>query len=136
MEVRFGPAKFLNPQTTLFKLRQTSTVSRQQMEFELLSNRVSGLSDGHLLNLFVSGLRSDIQQDINIHNPRTLAQAIELAKLIEAMLLDQRTKNDPPDSLLTMEPSVESSPPITPALSTLPLPPPPTETFNTDLTDF
>ncbi|OMO98518.1 hypothetical protein COLO4_13856 [Corchorus olitorius] len=35
-----------------------------------------------------------------------------------------------------MEPSIESSPPIAPALSTLPLPPPPTEAFNTDLTDF
>ncbi|OMO83137.1 Retrotransposon gag protein [Corchorus olitorius] len=103
LEVRFGPSIFLNPQTALFKLKQTSTVTHYQREFELLSNRVAGFTDEHLLNLFISGLRHDIQSEVIIQNPQRLSQALALAKLYEAKLADNRTTYRAP--ALTSSPS-------------------------------
>ncbi|OMO55084.1 reverse transcriptase [Corchorus capsularis] len=90
IEIRFGPSQFVNPQTALFKLKQTGMVAQYQQEFELLSNRVSALTDEHLLNLFISGLRYDIQQEVVILNPLSLTQAFALAKLQEVKLNDSR----------------------------------------------
>ncbi|OMO55704.1 reverse transcriptase [Corchorus capsularis] len=90
LEIRFGPSIFMNPQTALFKLKQTSTVANYQREFELLTNRVAGFSDEHLLNLFVSGLRQDIQREVIIQNPYSLTMALALAKLYEAKIAETR----------------------------------------------
>ncbi|OMO91168.1 reverse transcriptase [Corchorus capsularis] len=92
-EQYFAFYAFLNPQTALFKLRQTGTLTQYQQEFEILSNRVTGLSNDHLLNLFISGLKHDIQQEVVIHNPRTLTHAFGLAKLIEAKFAETRQRN-------------------------------------------
>lgn len=54
LELRFGPSAFENHQTTLFKSRQTGSVTDYQAQFETLSNRVNGLSSELLLNCFLS----------------------------------------------------------------------------------
>ncbi|OMO87633.1 Retrotransposon gag protein [Corchorus olitorius] len=87
LELRFGPSSFQNPYTALFKLKQFGTVVQYQREFELLANRVSGLTEDHLLNCFVSGRKPDIQTKMVIQCPTSLPHALALAKLIEAKLL-------------------------------------------------
>ncbi|GJT68017.1 ty3-gypsy retrotransposon protein [Tanacetum coccineum] len=69
LELRFGPSLFENHQATLFKLKQTGSVAAYQTEFERLSNCVVGLPTTALLSCFISGLRSDIQQEIAVSNP-------------------------------------------------------------------
>lgn len=111
LELRFGPSTFENHQAALFKLKQTSSVSAYQIEFERLSNCVVGLPPTALLNCFISGLRIDIQQEIAIHHPASLHQAYGLAKLIE-------------DKLTADIPRYSASPRTAP-FSPSPSPPPP-----------
>ncbi|GKB94316.1 ty3-gypsy retrotransposon protein [Tanacetum coccineum] len=90
LKTHFGPSTYDNHQATLFKLRQTSTVTAYQTEFERLSNFVVGLPPDALLNCFLSGLRNDIQQELSILRPQSITQAIGLAKLIEDKNSDPR----------------------------------------------
>ncbi|GJX65230.1 retrotransposon gag protein [Tanacetum coccineum] len=90
LETRFGPSSYDNNQAALFKLRQTTTVSAYQTEFERLSNYVIGLPPEALLNCFISGLCLDIQQELAILRPYTITQAIGLAKLIEDKTNEQK----------------------------------------------
>ncbi|GJV52369.1 ty3-gypsy retrotransposon protein [Tanacetum coccineum] len=86
LELRFGPSSFKNHQAALFKLKQTSSVAAFQTEFEGLSNCVVGLPTTTLINCFISGLCSDIQQEITVYKPTTLHQTYGLSKLIEDKL--------------------------------------------------
>ncbi|XP_076944493.1 uncharacterized protein LOC143615185 [Bidens hawaiensis] len=98
LELRFGPSAYDNHQASLFKLRQTTTLTAYVTEFERLSNCVVGLPAEALLNCFLSGLRKDIQQELAILKPTSLPQAIGLAKLLEDKLADQRyrPRSNPP----------------------------------------
>nr|GFC42188.1 hypothetical protein [Tanacetum cinerariifolium] len=127
LETRFGPSSYDNHQAALFKLRQTTTVSDYQTEFERLSNYVVGLPPEALLNCFISGLRNDIQQELAILRPITITQAIGLVKLIEEKSNDQKKHNrytfpnrSPPLSLTppTSTTSTTSTPTKTPLLPT------------------
>nr|GEX96188.1 transposon Ty3-G Gag-Pol polyprotein [Tanacetum cinerariifolium] len=106
LETRFGPSSYDNHQATLFKLKQTSTVTAYQTEFERLSNCVVGLPPEALLNCFISGLRQDIQQELSILRPHTITQAIGLAKLIADKSNDQ--VSTPSSSTLLEAPSRSS----------------------------
>nr|KYP45909.1 hypothetical protein KK1_032523 [Cajanus cajan] len=81
LETRFGPSSYENHQPTLFKLKQTGTVTDYQAAFEKLNNQVLGL-----------GLQPDIQRDLAILKPQTVSQTMGLAKLIEDKLKDHKTK--------------------------------------------
>ncbi|KAJ0970323.1 hypothetical protein J5N97_023200 [Dioscorea zingiberensis] len=82
-ELRFGPSTFINHEAQLYKLKQRSTVADYLREFEGLSTRITGLSHTNLLNCFISGLREDIQRELNILKPLNLHDAMGLARLIE-----------------------------------------------------
>lgn len=84
LEVRFGPPAYDNHQQALFKLKQTSSVADYQRDFERLCNRVTGLSSIAIVDCFVSGLKFHIQNELAIHQPTSVSQAIGLAKLIES----------------------------------------------------
>ncbi|GAU42093.1 hypothetical protein TSUD_134770 [Trifolium subterraneum] len=84
LEVRFGPSTYDNHQQALFKLKQTTSVADYQRDFERLCNRVTGLSPTAIIDCFVSGLKFYIQNELAIHRPTTISQAIGLAKLIES----------------------------------------------------
>ncbi|KAL4562071.1 hypothetical protein LXL04_034261 [Taraxacum kok-saghyz] len=86
LQTRFRPSTYENHEASLYKLLQQTTVSHYQSEFEKLSNCVDGLSNQILHNCFISGLRSDIQAEISLHNPQTLHQTYGFAKLIEDKL--------------------------------------------------
>lgn len=90
LELCFGPSSYVNHQAALFKLRQVGTVMEYQLQFETISNRVLGLSVESLLNCFISGLRADIQRELAILQPHSITQAIGLAKLVEAKILDSK----------------------------------------------
>lgn len=90
LEVRFGPSSYDNHQQALFKLKQTTSVAEYQKEFERLCNRVTGPSSVAIVDCFVFGLKFTIQNELAIHRPTSISQAIGLAKLIESKTLAQR----------------------------------------------
>ena len=65
LEKHFGQSDFDDPEGELAKLRQTSSVTAYQKQFEALSNRVVGLTDEFLLHCFMSGLKDEIRYMLN-----------------------------------------------------------------------
>lgn len=112
LELRFGPSTYANHQAELFKLRQLGSVSDYKAQFEKLGNRVMGLPAEALLNCFISGLNSEIRNELAIQRSNSITQAIGLAKLIEAKLKDSKPKFSKPFS--PAYPSTYSRTPNTP----------------------
>ncbi|KAL5764629.1 hypothetical protein ACOSP7_016982 [Xanthoceras sorbifolium] len=81
--LRFGPTDYEDPSEALTRLKQTSTVSAYQEMFEELSHRVDGLPENFLVGCFIAGLRDEIRLDVKIKQPRSLTDAIGVARLIE-----------------------------------------------------
>jgi hypothetical protein len=92
LELRFGPSTFENHQAQLFKLRQTGTISEYQASFEKLANQITGLPAEAMLNCFISGLHTEIRNELAIQKPPTISQAIGLAKLVETKIRDTKNK--------------------------------------------
>ncbi|KAH9666617.1 hypothetical protein KPL70_020713 [Citrus sinensis] len=92
IESRFGPSSYINHRATLFKLTQTSSVEAYQSTFENIYNRVTNLHPDAILDCFISGLKPTIQNELAIHKPSNLPDAIALAKLIEDKLLSYNQK--------------------------------------------
>lgn len=64
-------------------LRHTSTVGDYQEAFKKLSHRVDGLPESFLISCFMAGLKDEVQLDVKIKHSNSLAEAIEVAHLIE-----------------------------------------------------
>ncbi|XP_058742330.1 uncharacterized protein LOC131614797 [Vicia villosa] len=96
LELRFGPSSFDNHQAELFKLKQEGSVVDYQTKFEKLGTQVVGLPAEAILNCFISGLTSDIRNEMAIHKPTNISQAIGLAKLIESKLKDSKPRFSKP----------------------------------------
>lgn len=79
----FGPTDYEDPSEALTRLRQTTTVTAYQEAFEKLSHQVDGLPESFLVGCFVAGLRDEIRLDVKIKQPRTLVDAIGVARLVE-----------------------------------------------------
>ena len=60
-----------------------STVIAYQEAFEKLSHKVDYLPENFLIGCFSAGLRDDVRLDVKIKQPRTLADAIGVARLIK-----------------------------------------------------
>lgn len=84
--LRFGPSTYENHRAQLLKLRQHGPVTEYQASFEKLGNRVLGLPPDAILSCFISGLNSEIRNEIAIQKPPTISHAIGLAKLIKAKI--------------------------------------------------
>ncbi|XP_039129157.1 uncharacterized protein LOC120265351 [Dioscorea cayenensis subsp. rotundata] len=95
-EIRFGPSKYINHEARLYKLRQHSSVAIYMSEFECLSTRIVGLRPSSLLNCFLSGLREDIQRELYILQPETLADTMGLARIMEDKCNAARAASGPP----------------------------------------
>jgi len=125
LELCFGPSTYINHQVELFKLQQTSIVTKYQGRFERLCNCVVGLTPDTILNCFISGLSIDVRRELTILNPYSIAQAIGLAKLIEDKLRDSKPKQHrftPPPYHTTTNPSVTNTrPTFTPTLAQIPI---------------
>lgn len=83
LQLRFGANAFENATGELTKLRQNSTVRAYQKRFEELANRTTGLIEEFFVNCFLSGLREDIKAGVQMFQPKTISQAIGLARLQE-----------------------------------------------------
>nr|GEV61264.1 ribonuclease H-like domain-containing protein [Tanacetum cinerariifolium] len=82
----------------LSKLLQMGTVAKYQSEFEILINRVTGISEGILKAFYISGLKPTLQCALLRSNPTTLGEAFSLACATEA-----RFAKDALSKLLQME---------------------------------
>ncbi|GJZ09055.1 hypothetical protein Tco_0543338 [Tanacetum coccineum] len=68
----------------LSKLLQMGTVAEYQKDFEMLINRVIGISESLLTSFYISGLKLTIQIELLRARPTTLGETFSLARIIEA----------------------------------------------------
>lgn len=61
LHIRFGFIAYDDPKETLTRLRQIASVAMHKAQFEILSNRIKGLSSSHKLSCFLSGLKDEIR---------------------------------------------------------------------------
>jgi len=79
--VRFGPSAFEDVDGELAKIRQTSSVSEYQSQFERLANRARDWSERQLICTFVEGLRPDIRREVKTYRPRTIVAAFSFTRV-------------------------------------------------------
>jgi methyl coenzyme M reductase subunit D len=60
LKIRFAPSNYDDPVGAFTKLQQTSTVDEYQSQFEVLSNRILGLTEDFRVSSFVSGLKEEV----------------------------------------------------------------------------
>jgi hypothetical protein len=60
LKTRFAPSDYDDPVGAFTKLQQTSTVDEYQSQFEVLSNRILGLTEDFRVSSFVSGLKEEV----------------------------------------------------------------------------
>lgn len=87
LKTHFGPSAYEDPVGVFTKLQQTSTVEDYQSRFEVLSNRIIGLTEEFWINTFISGLREDLRITIFMFKPTTLFAAFGLARLQEEEMI-------------------------------------------------
>lgn len=80
---RFGPTDYENPSEALARLKQTTTVAAYQEAFEKLSDQVDDLPENFLIGSFIAGLSDEIRLDVKIKQPKSLIDAIGVARLVE-----------------------------------------------------
>lgn len=83
---RFNPNDDATPSGKLRKITQSSTVAAYQADYETHANKVEGLPEWFLLELFISRLREDIQQEFLKFKPPDIQETMVLAKAVEAQI--------------------------------------------------
>ena len=79
---RFESTAYEDPMESFTRLKSGS-VMVYKGQFELLSNRIRGLSDGHKLSCFLSGLKDEVRLPVKMLNLKNLNEAFGLAKIQE-----------------------------------------------------
>lgn len=88
--IRLDCTYYEDPSEAITHLKQTSTISAYQDEFEKLSHHINNLPQIFLVGCFIARLKDDIRLDVKIKQPRHLIDFIGVAKLIEEKLNLQR----------------------------------------------
>ena len=86
MWARFGPTECEDLDEDLSKVQQIGSLRDYQKEFERLGNRVHGWSQKALVGSFMGGLRPEISEAICMFKPKTLKEAISLARMKDEQL--------------------------------------------------
>uniref|UniRef100_A0A2C9UNY7 Ty3 transposon capsid-like protein domain-containing protein n=1 Tax=Manihot esculenta TaxID=3983 RepID=A0A2C9UNY7_MANES len=81
---RYGPNQLIDYFGELSKLQQRGTIQMYQTQFEKLLAKVGPLSQARQVGCFISGLISSIRTDVQANRPKSLSEAIALARLYEA----------------------------------------------------
>ncbi|CAL1382814.1 unnamed protein product [Linum trigynum] len=93
---RFGNQEQLNVVAAFNQLRQTTTLSRYQEEFEDLRSRIlrlnPDLNEYYFVMSFMGGLDDEIQPRVQVLNPPTLACAFYQARLEESPIEARKKK--------------------------------------------
>ncbi|KAH9648972.1 hypothetical protein KPL70_025802 [Citrus sinensis] len=87
---RFGPTYCEYFDEALSRVKQIGTLRDYQKEFERLGNRVQGWTQKALVGTFMGGLKLEISEEIRLFRPRTLKEAISLARMRDEQLTRQR----------------------------------------------
>ena len=74
-----------NPMIDLLRLKQTGTVAEYHDQFVFLSEKME-LFEGCIINLFLNGLKNEIQPSVRLFKPKIIPQAFVLAHLQECTL--------------------------------------------------
>ena len=90
---RFGPPAGVDFNEALKKLHQTGSLIQYQEEFERLGNRVNGWSKEALMGAFMGGLKMEIAEAVRMFRPRSLKDAISLARMKDDQI--QRLQKSP-----------------------------------------
>ena len=80
---RFGPTDCEDFDEALSRVRQVGTLRDYQREFERLGNRVHGRTQKALVRTFMGGLNPEISDGVRMFKPKTLKEAINLARMQE-----------------------------------------------------
>jgi hypothetical protein len=83
LKTRFAPSAFNDSVGVFTKLRQTSSVKDYQTQFEILSNRIQGMSEEFKVSTFLSGLKEEVRIMVTMMKPTALTTTFGLAKLQE-----------------------------------------------------
>jgi hypothetical protein len=86
---RFGPTECEDFDEALSRVRQVGSLRDYQKEFERLGNRVHGWTQKALVGTFMGGLKVEISDAIRMFKPRTLKEAISLARMKDEQLTRQ-----------------------------------------------
>nr|KYP71834.1 Retrotransposable element Tf2 [Cajanus cajan] len=86
---RFGGAFVENPFESLAELQQEGTVTSYIEEFEYLTSQVPKMPEQQFMAYFMHGLRAEIRRKVRIHKPDNRVRMMELARAIEADLLEE-----------------------------------------------
>ena len=111
---RFGPTDCEDFNEALSRVEQTGFLQEYQKEFERLGNLVHGWSQKALVGTFMGGLKSEIVEDIRMFRPRTLNEAISLARMKDDQITHQRR--------LFQAPSNRAPPTLPPTQASLTVP--------------
>lgn len=93
--LHFGPTNYEDPSEALTRLRQTSSIASYQASFERLSHHVDGFPEQFLIGSFIAGLWDKIRLEVKIKQPKTLAEAVGVACLVEEKNQLQRKSTTP-----------------------------------------
>ncbi|XP_050365571.1 uncharacterized protein LOC126784128 [Argentina anserina] len=85
----FGGGTITDYKTALSHLLQTSSVDAFISEFTLLACRIPEWTNDDFLSMFLGGLKPEIQHDVRLLDPRTLADAQRMARRYERKLQDK-----------------------------------------------
>ena len=110
---RFGPIECKDFDEALSRVRQVGSLRDYQKEFERLGNRVHGWTQKALVGTFMGGLKVEISDAIRMFKPRTLKEAISLARMKDEQLTRQGKFTRPIQSTrtpLTLPPPKSSFP--------------------------
>ena len=93
---RFEPTDCEDFDEALSRVKQTDTLRDYQKEFKRLGNRVQGWTQKALVGTFMGGLKPEISEEIRLFKPRTLKEAINLARMRDEQLQRQKRLMRPP----------------------------------------
>lgn len=80
----FGPSSYIDYRIELKNLTQGGTVKEYNKEFQKISKRIVDMTEEHLINQYIEGLRDEIKYKLQYIKPSTVQIAMEVAKLQEA----------------------------------------------------
>ena len=109
---RFGTDLYDNPQDALKELKQTDSIADYQHQSELLSNKVTGLSEPWLISFFIAGLTDYLKCQLWLAKPATYPEAVAMARLHEQNYLVLRNSLQPSFSLPLSRPRLPGPPPF------------------------
>ena len=69
LRVRFNPSAYEDPVGAFTKLKQTRSVEKYQTAFEVLSNKITGVSEDFCISTFLSGSQDELRIIVTMLKP-------------------------------------------------------------------